>query len=43
MLFQAADAYQIVKNWHKEIRFDAISVNFYPQAVKIEHFEDAFS
>jgi putative endonuclease len=43
MLFQAADAYQLVKNWNKEIRFDAISVNFYPQAVKIEHFEDAFS
>lgn len=43
MLFQAADAYQIEKNWHKEIRFDAISVNFYPQAIKIEHFEDAFS
>jgi putative endonuclease len=43
MLFQAADAYQIERNWQKEIRFDAISVNFYPQAVKIEHFEDAFS
>lgn len=43
MLFQAANAYQIDKNWDKEIRFDAISVNFYPQAIKIEHFEDAFS
>ena len=43
MLFQAADAYQIDNNWHKEVRFDAISVNFYPQAIKIEHFEDAFS
>ena len=43
MLFQAADAYQIENNWHKEVRFDAISVNFYPQAIKIEHFEDAFS
>lgn len=43
MLFQAADAYQIEKKWDKEIRFDAISVNFYPQAIKIEHFEDAFS
>jgi putative endonuclease len=43
MLFQAADAYQMDNNWHQEIRFDAISVNFYPQAIKIEHFEDAFS
>jgi len=43
MLFQAAEAYQIDQNWHKEIRFDAISINFYPQAIKIEHFEDAFS
>ena len=43
MLFQAADTYQIEKKWNKEIRFDAISVNFYPQAIKIEHFEDAFS
>ena len=43
MLFQAANDYQMDKNWHKEIRFDAISVNFYPQAIKIEHFEDAFS
>ncbi len=43
MLLQAANAYQMDKNWHKEIRFDAISVNFYPQAIKIEHFEDAFS
>ncbi len=43
MLFQAANNYQMDKNWHKEVRFDAISVNFYPQAIKIEHFEDAFS
>ena len=43
MLFQAADAYQLDNDWHKEVRFDAISVNFYPQAIKIEHFEDAFS
>ena len=43
MLFHAANDYQQDKNWHKEIRFDAISVNFYPQAIKIEHFEDAFS
>lgn len=43
MLFQAANDYQMDKNWYKEIRFDAISVNFYPQAIKIEHFEDAFS
>ncbi len=43
MLFQAANDYQIDKNWRQEIRFDAISVNFYPQAIKIEHFEDAFS
>jgi putative endonuclease len=43
MLFEAANAYQIEKNWDQEIRFDAISVNFYPQAIKIEHFEDAFS
>ena len=43
MLFQAADAYQMDNNWHQEVRFDAISVNFYPQAIKIEHFEDAFS
>jgi hypothetical protein len=43
MLFQAADTYQMDNNWHQEIRFDAISVNFYPQAIKIEHFEDAFS
>ena len=43
MLFQAANDYQIDKNWDQEIRFDAISVNFYPQAIKIEHFEDAFS
>lgn len=43
MIFQAANNYQIDKNWDQEIRFDAISVNFYPQAIKIEHFEDAFS
>jgi putative endonuclease len=43
MLFQAAEDYQMDNNWHKEVRFDAISVNFYPQAIKIEHFEDAFS
>jgi putative endonuclease len=43
MLFQAANAYQFENNWNKEVRFDAISVNFYPQAIKIEHFEDAFS
>jgi putative endonuclease len=43
MLFKAADDYQMENNWHKEVRFDAISVNFYPQAIKIEHFEDAFS
>lgn len=43
MLFQAANAYQFDKKWAQEIRFDAISVNFYPQAIKIEHFKDAFS
>jgi hypothetical protein len=29
--------------WEGEIRFDSILLTFFPQAIKIEHFEDAFS
>jgi putative endonuclease len=43
LLNRAARAYQYQHKWHQEVRFDSISVNFYPQAFKIEHFEDAFS
>ena len=39
----AAEAYQIQINWDKDIRFDALFITFFPQAVKLEHFEDAFS
>jgi len=39
----AAESFQIDEKWYGEIRFDAISITFFPQAVKIEHFEDAFS
>jgi putative endonuclease len=39
----AAESYQLEEKWHGEIQFDSISVTFFPQAVKIEHFEDAFS
>jgi putative endonuclease len=39
----AAEAYQIQVNWEKDIRFDALLITFFPQAVKLEHFEDAFS
>ncbi|CAM3823800.1 YraN family protein [Aquirufa aurantiipilula] len=42
MLSQAANQYQIDHNWEKEIRFDTISITFLPQAIKLEHFEDAF-
>jgi putative endonuclease len=40
---QAAESFLLEENWHGEIRFDSISITFFPQAVKIEHFEDAFS
>ncbi len=40
---QAADSFQQEEKWHGEIQFDSISITFFPQAVKIEHFEDAFS
>lgn len=40
---QAATNYQEDENWYGEIRFDTISITFFPQAVQIEHFEDAFS
>jgi len=40
---QAAESFQLEEKWHGEIQFDSISITFFPQAVKIEHFEDAFS
>ena len=40
---QAAESFQIEEKWHGDIQFDSISITFFPQAVKIEHFEDAFS
>ncbi len=40
---QAAENYQEEENWHGEIRYDSIAITFFPQAVQIEHFEDAFS
>jgi putative endonuclease len=40
---QAAESFQLEEKWHGEIQFDTISITFFPQAVKIEHFEDAFS
>ncbi|MFM7020840.1 MAG: YraN family protein [Aquirufa sp.] len=40
---QAATNYQEDEAWFGEIRFDTISITFFPQAVQIEHFEDAFS
>jgi putative endonuclease len=43
LFHQAASSYQEEEKWHKEIRFDSIAVTFFPQAIKIEHFEDAFS
>jgi len=43
LINRAACAYQYQHKWRHEVRFDSISVNFYPQAFKIEHFEDAFS
>jgi len=39
----AAESFQMEEKWHGEIQFDSISITFFPQAVKIEHFEDAFS
>ncbi len=39
----AATYYQEDENWFQEIQFDTISITFFPQAVQIEHFEDAFS
>jgi putative endonuclease len=39
----AAEAYQVMVNWEKEIRFDTLLLTFFPQAIKIEHFKDAFS
>ena len=39
----AAEAYQLQVNWEQDIRFDALLITFFPQAVKLEHFEDAFS
>ncbi len=39
----AAESFQLEEKWHGEIQFDTISITFFPQAVKIEHFEDAFS
>ena len=43
LFHQAAASYQEEENWVKEIRFDSIAITFFPQAIKIEHFEDAFS
>ncbi len=43
LFHQAATNYQEEENWEKEIRFDSIAITFFPQAIKIEHFEDAFS
>jgi putative endonuclease len=43
LFHQAAASYQEEENWGKEIRFDSIAITFFPQAIKIEHFEDAFS
>ena len=43
LFHQAAASYQEEENWEKEIRFDSIAITFFPQAIKIEHFEDAFS
>jgi putative endonuclease len=43
LFHQAANSYQEEENWQKEIRFDSIAITFFPQAIKIEHFEDAFS
>jgi putative endonuclease len=43
LFHQAANSYQADENWQKEIRFDSIAITFFPQAIKIEHFEDAFS
>ncbi len=39
----AAEAYQQATLWEGEIRFDSILLTFFPQAIKIEHFKDAFS
>lgn len=39
----AAEAFQVLANWEKDIRFDTILLTFFPQAIKIEHFKDAFS
>jgi putative endonuclease len=39
----AAESFQLEEKWHGEIQFDSISITFFPQAFKIEHFEDAFS
>lgn len=39
----AAEAFQVMTNWEKDIRFDTILLTFFPQAIKIEHFKDAFS
>ncbi len=39
----AAEAYQHATLWEGEIRFDSILLTFFPQAIKIEHFKDAFS
>jgi len=43
LFHQAASSYQEEEKWLKEIRFDSVAITFFPQAVKIEHFEDAFS
>ncbi len=40
---QASIIYQEEEKWFGEIQFDMISITFFPQAVQIEHFEDAFS
>jgi putative endonuclease len=39
----AAEAFLVMANWEKDIRFDTILLTFFPQAIKIEHFKDAFS
>jgi len=39
----ASEAFQMMTNWEKDIRFDTILLTFFPQAIKIEHFKDAFS
>jgi len=39
---RAADFYVYKTNWHKQIRFDVISIIFRSDGFEIKHFEDAF-